>query len=107
VDDAVPVFERGYLVPGLVDAHAHLSLASPAGADAPPPERVRASARAQLDAGDTWACRASRRARPPISSGTATIPAKTSRNSADPRSSCWAADASADRGGADHGRVVQ
>jgi len=41
----------GYLVPGLVDAHAHLSLFSPAGDGAPPAERVRASARAQLDAG--------------------------------------------------------
>ncbi|MBI4491832.1 MAG: amidohydrolase family protein [Chloroflexi bacterium] len=39
------------LIPGLVDAHAHLGLASPAPPGAPPEERVRASARAQLDAG--------------------------------------------------------
>jgi imidazolonepropionase-like amidohydrolase len=51
VEDARTVFDGGYLVPGLVDAHAHLSLFSPAGDEAPPPERVRASARAQLDAG--------------------------------------------------------
>jgi imidazolonepropionase-like amidohydrolase len=41
----------GFLTPGLVDAHAHLALASPAPADATPEERVRASARAQLAAG--------------------------------------------------------
>jgi len=50
-EDADTVLDGGYLVPGLVDAHAHLSLFSPAGDGAPPPERVRASARAQLDAG--------------------------------------------------------
>ncbi|HEY7272807.1 MAG TPA: amidohydrolase family protein [Actinoplanes sp.] len=50
-DDARTVFDGGYLVPGLVDAHAHLSLFSPAGDGASPPARVRASARAQLDAG--------------------------------------------------------
>jgi imidazolonepropionase-like amidohydrolase len=50
-DDATTVLDGGYLVPGLVDAHAHLSLFSPAGVGAPPAERVRASARAQLDAG--------------------------------------------------------
>jgi imidazolonepropionase-like amidohydrolase len=50
-EDARPVFDGGYLVPGLVDAHAHLSLFSPAGDGASPSERVRASARAQLDAG--------------------------------------------------------
>jgi len=50
-DDAVTVLDGGYLVPGLVDAHAHLSLASPAGNDASPPDRVRASARSQLAAG--------------------------------------------------------
>jgi imidazolonepropionase-like amidohydrolase len=50
-EDARTVFDGGYLVPGLVDAHAHLSLFSPAGDGAPPPERVRASARAQLEAG--------------------------------------------------------
>src|SRR5919202_5290930 len=41
----------GYLLPGLVDAHAHLALASPAPAEAPSHERVRASARAHLAAG--------------------------------------------------------
>jgi imidazolonepropionase-like amidohydrolase len=50
-DDARTVMDGGYLVPGLVDAHAHLSLASPAGDAAAPPERVRASARTQLEAG--------------------------------------------------------
>jgi imidazolonepropionase-like amidohydrolase len=50
-EDARTVFDGGYLVPGLVDAHAHLSLFSPAGDEASPPERVRASARMQLDAG--------------------------------------------------------
>jgi imidazolonepropionase-like amidohydrolase len=45
------VLESGYLVPGLVDAHAHLSLASPAGDQAAAPDRVQASARAQLNAG--------------------------------------------------------
>lgn len=51
VADARTVFDGGYLVPGLVDAHAHLSLFSPAGDGAAPEQRVRASARAQLDAG--------------------------------------------------------
>lgn len=51
VPDAQTVLDGGYLVPGLVDAHAHLSLFSPAGDEAAPAERVRASARAQLDAG--------------------------------------------------------
>lgn len=50
-DDAVTVLQDGWLTPGLVDAHAHLSLASPAGDDAPDEERVAASGRAQLDAG--------------------------------------------------------
>lgn len=49
--DAVTVADGGYLTPGLVDAHAHLSLHSPAGDDAEPALRVRASARAQLAAG--------------------------------------------------------
>ncbi len=51
VEDAVTLADDVVLLPGLVDAHAHLSLFSPAGDDAPPEERVRASARAQLDAG--------------------------------------------------------
>src|SRR2546421_1808814 len=45
------VVDRGWLVPGLVDCHAHLSLFSPAGDKAPPRVRVRASAEAQRDAG--------------------------------------------------------
>lgn len=45
------VFTGGYLVPGLVDAHTHLALASPAPDTASPHDRVRASARAQLHAG--------------------------------------------------------
>src|SRR5438105_3324469 len=49
--DARTVLEGGWLVPGLVDAHAHLGLASPAGDAAPPGTRVRASGRAQLLAG--------------------------------------------------------
>jgi imidazolonepropionase-like amidohydrolase len=49
--NARTVLDGGYLTPGLVDAHAHLSLFSPAGDDAPPEQRVRASARAQLEAG--------------------------------------------------------
>ena len=40
----------GFAVPGLVDAHAHLSLASPL-ANGSEAEQVRASARAHLDAG--------------------------------------------------------
>src|SRR5690349_9162202 len=51
VPDTLTVFDGGYLIPGLVDAHAHLSLHSPADDQAPPEQRVRASARAQLDAG--------------------------------------------------------
>jgi imidazolonepropionase-like amidohydrolase len=49
--DAETVLDGGYVVPGLVDAHAHLSLHSPAGDDADPDERVAASARAQLSVG--------------------------------------------------------
>lgn len=43
------VLRDGYLIPGLVDVHAHLAIASPIGATAA--QRVRASARAHLDAG--------------------------------------------------------
>ncbi|MDP3890774.1 hypothetical protein [Nocardioides sp.] len=46
-----PVVDGGWLVPGLVDGHAHLALASPAGPSATEEERVEASARAQLAAG--------------------------------------------------------
>jgi hypothetical protein len=42
--------EGGYLLPGLVDARAPLSLASPAVADATDSERVRESAMAHLKA---------------------------------------------------------
>jgi len=49
--DAVTVHSGGFAVPGLVDAHAHLALASPAGGDAPEYQRIIASARAHLDAG--------------------------------------------------------
>jgi imidazolonepropionase-like amidohydrolase len=50
-EDATTILDGGYLIPGLVDTHAHLSLASPAPRHAPPEARVRASAKAQLDAG--------------------------------------------------------
>jgi imidazolonepropionase-like amidohydrolase len=49
--DARTVLDGGFLLPGLVDAHAHLGLASPAGREAPDDERARASARAQLREG--------------------------------------------------------
>jgi imidazolonepropionase-like amidohydrolase len=49
--DARTVLDGGWLVPGLVDAHAHLSLHSPAGDGAASEERVRSSARAHLAAG--------------------------------------------------------
>jgi imidazolonepropionase-like amidohydrolase len=45
------VMAGGWILPGLVDAHAHLQLASPAPEGATPAEQVRASARAQLAAG--------------------------------------------------------
>jgi imidazolonepropionase-like amidohydrolase len=51
VDGATTIAEDLFLLPGLVDVHAHLALASPAGDSATPHERVRASARAHLDAG--------------------------------------------------------
>src|ERR1041385_6986449 len=47
---ALTVKKGGWILPGLVDAHAHLALASPAG-HAPTHEGVRASAHAQLQAG--------------------------------------------------------
>jgi imidazolonepropionase-like amidohydrolase len=50
-DDARTVLDGGWLVPGLVDAHAHLALASPAPEQASAAERVRASARVHLAAG--------------------------------------------------------
>jgi imidazolonepropionase-like amidohydrolase len=45
------VLEGGYLIPGLVDAHAHLGIGGPAPAEASPEERARASARLHLEAG--------------------------------------------------------
>jgi imidazolonepropionase-like amidohydrolase len=50
VDDAVTISESGWITPGLVDAHAHLAMASP-GSPATIEEAVRASAEAQLAAG--------------------------------------------------------
>jgi imidazolonepropionase-like amidohydrolase len=49
--DARTVVDGGVLIPGLVDAHAHLGLASPAPPESSPEEQVRASARAHLAAG--------------------------------------------------------
>ncbi len=51
IEGAQTLLEDSVLVPGLVDAHAHLAMASPAPDDAAPRERAEASARAQLDAG--------------------------------------------------------
>ncbi len=51
IDEAQTVVRGGFILPGLVDAHAHLSLNSPADDEALPQERVRASARAHLQAG--------------------------------------------------------
>jgi len=51
VEDALAVLNGGYLIPGLVDAHAHLAIASPAPPEASAEESARASARAQLAAG--------------------------------------------------------
>ena len=50
-ENATTILKSGYLLPGLVDAHAHLALASPADRHASPEEQVRASARTQLEAG--------------------------------------------------------
>jgi imidazolonepropionase-like amidohydrolase len=51
VEPAVLLLDDAWLVPGLVDVHAHLALASPAGDAATPAERVAASAREHLAAG--------------------------------------------------------
>jgi imidazolonepropionase-like amidohydrolase len=48
--DAETILDGGYVIPGLVDAHAHLPFAGPA-PDGPWEEKARANARAQLDAG--------------------------------------------------------
>ncbi|MFI5055193.1 MAG: amidohydrolase family protein [Actinomycetota bacterium] len=50
VDDAVTISEGGWITPGLVDAHAHLAMAS-LGSPATIDDAVRASAAAQLAAG--------------------------------------------------------
>ncbi len=49
--DARTLASRGFVLPGLVDAHAHLGLNSPAGPDAPDDRRAMASAAAQLREG--------------------------------------------------------
>jgi imidazolonepropionase-like amidohydrolase len=51
VEDAETLLEDAVLIPGLVDAHAHLTLSSPAPDDLPSRQRAEASARAHLDAG--------------------------------------------------------
>jgi imidazolonepropionase-like amidohydrolase len=51
VDGATTLLEDAWLLPGLVDVHAHLQLASPAPEDAPPLDKVLSSGRAHLDAG--------------------------------------------------------
>ena len=50
-DDAETVHVGGFALPGLVDAHAHLALSSPAADDADEAARVQASLLAQLEAG--------------------------------------------------------
>src|SRR5580765_1119092 len=49
--DAETLGDRGFLLPGLVDAHAHLALNSPAPAGSSADDTARASARQQLEAG--------------------------------------------------------
>ncbi len=51
VPGAKTVLERGFITPGLVDVHAHLTISSPAGDSADPFQRARASARLHLEAG--------------------------------------------------------
>jgi imidazolonepropionase-like amidohydrolase len=50
-EDAATLLEDAVLIPGLVDVHAHLALASPGPADASSREKAEASARAHLEAG--------------------------------------------------------
>lgn len=50
-EQAVAIPTGGFAVPGLVDAHAHLALNSPAPHTETEDARIRASARAQLEAG--------------------------------------------------------
>jgi imidazolonepropionase-like amidohydrolase len=49
--DAETILDSGYVIPGLVDAHAHLPFAGPAPEDGSWDEKARANARAHLDAG--------------------------------------------------------
>jgi imidazolonepropionase-like amidohydrolase len=51
VDGTETLLEDAVLLPGLVDVHAHLGMASPAPSGASDRERAEASAKAQLDAG--------------------------------------------------------
>ena len=51
VEGAETLLQDGVLVPGLVDVHAHLAIASPAPEGASTRERAEASAKAHLDAG--------------------------------------------------------
>jgi imidazolonepropionase-like amidohydrolase len=51
VPGAKTILERGFITPGLVDVHAHLTIASPAGDGANSLQRARASARLHLEAG--------------------------------------------------------
>lgn len=50
-EDARTILEGGYVIPGLVDAHAHLPFAGPAPEEGSWEEKARANAKAQLDAG--------------------------------------------------------
>src|ERR1041385_4296022 len=50
-ESATTILKSGYLLPGLVDAHAHLALASPASERASAEEQIRASARVHLEVG--------------------------------------------------------
>ena len=53
VEDATTLTREAFLLPGLVDAHAHLGLHSPAPRDASADDRIRASGAAHLTAGVT------------------------------------------------------
>jgi hypothetical protein len=56
-EDARTMLDGGYLLPGLVDAHAHLGPASPAGSDALPDERSGcAPAPTPISRRACWSC---------------------------------------------------